>query len=150
MTRPEISNVTSGMTHQEILEMTRHSETDSTHELEEMESEARFRRNMDLVKWFMIQVDRLPKYTDERTKPWAVFETELRTTWKKTPLDRFPLALQKQAILGRIQGEASRIHSLLSEGSWAWTVGLSAELFLNHARDAVKAPARESMARLQG
>jgi len=103
---------------------------------------------MSLVKWFMIQIERLPKYTDEETQSWAVFEAELRTAWGKTSLNQFPLALQKQAIIGRMQGEASKIHSLISEGSWAWTVGISTELFLNHTRDLVKAPQKETLARL--
>ena len=57
--------------------MTMHSETDSACDLEAVDSDTQIRRNMSLVKWFMIQIERLPKYTDEETKSWAVFEMEL-------------------------------------------------------------------------
>ena len=101
-----------------MLEVTMHSETDSTRDLETMDSETQIQRHMSLIKWFMLQIENLPKYTSEEVKPWALFEIELRTAWGKTSLDRFLLALQKQAIIRHVEGEASRIHALISEGSW--------------------------------
>ena len=105
--------------------------------------------HVNLCKLFSAQANTLPKYKGSRGEQWRSFETTFKIKWANSALSQFPLDWQKRALLGCLEGQAARAHTLLAEGSEGWNSGTTIELFLVSVRNLFNPPEESALARLE-
>ena len=105
-------------------------------------------RHLTLLKLFTSQTNALPKFGARKDELWRSFETTFRIKWASSSLDRFPVHMQKRALLGCLEGPAAKAHTLLADDTEGWRQAGTLELFIVQVRDLFNPPAESALARL--
>ena len=103
-------------------------------------------RHLNLIKLFTSQASTLPKFKASRGELWRSFETTFCIKWANSTLGQFPIAMKKCALLGCLEGEAAKAHTLLAEESEGWALGTTMELFLVQVRNLFNPPEESALA----
>ena len=84
---------------------------------------------------YMSQTATLPKFKGKMGESWQAFESTFRLRWANSALDSFQLDTQKGAILGSLEGPATRAHTLLAKGTEGWRTSTSMNEFLTKVKE---------------
>ena len=90
----------------------------------------------------------LPKFKGGKGEQWQAFESTFRIKWANSVLNDFPLDMQKRALLGCLEGRASRAHTLLASDSEGWRTGTSITEFMTKVRNIFNPPEESALVRL--
>ena len=96
--------------------------------------------DMSLIRLFANQVNTLPKFKGGKGEQWRAFETTFAIKWDNSVLGDFPIDMEKRALVGCLEGQATRVHTLLTEGSDGWNTGATMEEFLVQVRNIFNPP----------
>ena len=105
-------------------------------------------RHLNLPKLFTLQTNTLPRFGARKDELWRSFETTFKIKWESLSLSRFPVHMQKRALLGCLAGSAAKAHTLLAEDTEGWKKATSLELFITQVKDLFTPPAESALARL--
>ena len=105
-------------------------------------------RHRALLKLFSVQTSTLPTFKATENERWQSFESTFRIKWTISILGRFPLPMQKRALLSYLEGSATIAHIILAEGTEKWKASTSIDSFLVQVRNIFSPPAESHLARM--
>ena len=94
------------------------------------------------------QIAMLPKFKGKTGESWQAFESAFRLKWANSVLCYFPKDIQKSAILGTLEGPATRAHTLLKSGSDGWIASTTMNQFLDKVKEIFNPLAESALARV--
>ena len=94
----------------------------------------------NLIKLFSLQTSNLPTFKATGNEQWKSIESTFRLKWAASSLGHFPLQMQKQALLSRLEQSATQAHILLAENTEKWKAATSIDSCLVQIRDIFRPP----------
>ena len=101
---------------------------------------------MNLAKLFSSQVNTLPRFHGNKGESFRAFETTFRLKYDNSAISSFPVPFQKRALLGCLEGQAARAHTLLGEGTPGWKAAATMDVFLVTVRNLFQPPEESQLA----